>query len=140
MVNTQPIAMYDMMQTFADLLNTKAPANDGVTLLPLFTGNNKQKHHKYLYWEFPGKGGQVAVRIGDWKGIKSGLKKDTVTEWQLYNIIADSAEAHDVAAQHSQLIRKMKRIVKKAHTQPVKPEWDIYQKLDPALPQPKQAD
>jgi arylsulfatase A-like enzyme len=140
MVNAQPIAGYDMMQTFADLLNTKAPTNDGITLLPLFTGNSKQKHHKYLYWEFPGKGGQVAVRLGDWKGIKSGLKKDTVTQWQLYNIITDSAEAHDVAAQHPRLIRKMKRIVKKEHTQPVKPEWDIYQKLDPALPQSNQAD
>ncbi|MEJ7736911.1 MAG: hypothetical protein WKF97_05740 [Chitinophagaceae bacterium] len=39
---------------------------DGISFLSeLFGNNNWQKKHEYLYFEFPEKGGEVAIRLGD---------------------------------------------------------------------------
>jgi arylsulfatase A-like enzyme len=140
-VNTDPAILYDMMATFADILKVKVPKNDGVSMLPVITAaTGKYKQHKYFYWEFPGKGRQVAVRIGNWKGIRTGLLQNPNAPWQVYDIATDSAEAQDVAAQHPELVRKFKKIAHKAHTTPVKKEWDIYSSADPNAKQPKEAD
>jgi hypothetical protein len=104
------------------------------------SSTKKYKQHKYFYWEFPGKGRQVAVRIGRWKGVRTGLLQNPKAPWQVYDIIADSSETHDVAAQHPELVRKFKKIARKAHKTPVKKEWDIYRAADPNMKQPKEVD
>jgi len=139
-INTQPIIGYDLLQTFADILKVQAPKNDGVSLLPLFTDAASKGLHDYLYWEFPGKNGQVAVRIGDWKGIKTGTKLNPDTAWHVYNIITDSAETNDVAAQYPELIKQFNEVAKREHTPPAKKEWDVYLKPDPNAKPTKEAD
>jgi arylsulfatase A len=126
-VNDHVSATYDMLATFADLLNVKAPENDGISLLPTLLGDQKaQKQHEYLYWEYPEKGGQLAIRLGNWKAVKTGLLKNPATAWQLYDLASDPQEKSDVAGQHPEILNQAEAIVKKEHTTPVRTEWDIF--------------
>ena len=63
----------DLMPTFAELAGVDAPQNDGISFVPTLLGK-KQKEHEYLYWEFPGGKGWLAVRYGSWKGIVKNVK------------------------------------------------------------------
>jgi arylsulfatase A-like enzyme len=89
-VNNHISAQYDLMATLSEITGVKAWDNDGISFLPTLLGNdNKQKKHEYLYFEFPEKGGQVAVRFGDWKGVKSNMKKNKNASWEIYNLKTD---------------------------------------------------
>ena len=61
-------AFWDMMPTFCDILSsdiqTSAEALDGISLLPVLTGQKGQKEHDYLYFEFQEQNGKQAVRKG----------------------------------------------------------------------------
>lgn len=120
-------ATYDMMATFAELLNVSAPANDGLSLLPTILDKGKQQQHEFLYWEFSEKEGAVAVRTGNWKGVKRGLKKNKSATWELYDLSKDVAETADVATQHPEVLQRLDEIVKREHTTPVRKDWDLFQ-------------
>lgn len=107
---------YDFLATVADLTNQKTPPTDGISFLPELEGKSRQqKKHEYLYFEYPEKNGQLAIRMGDWKGVKTNLKKDPASPWQLFNLKTDRNETTDVAARHPELIKKFDAIVKKEH-------------------------
>ena len=117
---------YDMMETFAELLQIQAPHNDGLSLLPTLLGNSpKQKQRDYLYWEYPEKGGQLAVRMGNWKGVKTNMINNT-PPWQIYNLETDPKESVNLMDQHPELVKKFDEIVQREHTTPVRHEWDIF--------------
>jgi arylsulfatase A len=126
-VSDLPSVQYDMMATFADLLNVQAPKNDGISLLPTLLGNpEKQEKHPYLYWEYPASGGQAAIRTGDWKGVKTNLMKPGEHKWQLYNLKTDVEESRDVAAEHPEILAQLDEIVRKEHVAPVRREWVLF--------------
>jgi arylsulfatase len=52
----------------------------------------QQKKHAYLYWEFPGYGGQQAVRMGRWKGIIFHEQKGDTTI-KLFDLIMTSGNS-----------------------------------------------
>lgn len=117
---------YDLMETLAELVGTTAPANDGVSYLPTLLGkSNQQKKRDYIYFEFPEKAGQVAVRMGDWKGVKSNMKKDKKARWEIYNIKSDENETTDVATQHPTLAEKFEAIQKHEHSNAHIKEWEF---------------
>lgn len=120
---------YDMMETLVELTGTKAPSNDGISILPTLLGNTKaQKEHPYLYFEFPEKGGQVAIRIGQWKGIKSNMKKDKQARWEVYDLKNDEKETTDINVKHPDLVRQFEAILKKEHQPSHIREWEF---IDP---------
>lgn len=117
---------YDMMATFAAIAGIAAPENDGVSLLPEMTGQRgKQAQRPYIYFEYPEKGGQLAIRMGKWKGVKTGLKKDLHKPWELYDLSADPSETRNVAAQHPELLQQLDAIVKKEHRPAHIKEWEF---------------
>jgi arylsulfatase A-like enzyme len=117
---------FDMMATLADLTGVQAPPNDGLSLLPVLLGNNaQQQHHPYLYFEFPEKSGQVAVRLGNWKGVKSNMKTNKQAAWEIYNLADDGQEQHDVAAQHPELAGQFEAILQREHVQATLREWEF---------------
>lgn len=117
---------YDLMETLADLTGTTAPPNDGVSYLPtLLDNSSKQKQREYIYFEFPEKNGQVAVRMANWKGVKSNMKKDKLAKWEIYNMVSDENETTDVAAQHPELAEKFEAILKKEHHNSHIREWEF---------------
>ena len=120
---------YDFMATMAELAGQPLTQTDGVSFLAELVGNKKaQPPHAYLYFEYPENGGQVAIRLGDWKGVRTGVKTNKNARWQLYNLRTDRAETTDVALQHPEIIRQLEAILKKEHQHAHIQEWEF---LDP---------
>ncbi len=78
---------------------------DGINLLPTLTGGT-QPQRPYLYREFAGYGGQQSLRVGDWKGIRQGMKRGNL-EVELYNIRQDPNETDNVASAHPELVAQL---------------------------------
>jgi arylsulfatase A len=113
-----PIAFYDMLATFADVSGQTAPANtDGISFLPTLLGRAaEQKRHEFLYWEFSVGRGSQAIRMGEWKAIRSGLAQPGEPKLELYHLKTDPREAKDVAAQQPAIVEKILRIARAEHT------------------------
>lgn len=111
-------AFYDVMPTFNEIANVKTEAKtDGISFYNALTNSNKQKEHEYLYWEFSGYNGQVAVRMGKWKMIWKNIKKGNKGV-ELYDLEGDIKEEHNIMSQHPELLEKFFDIIKKEHTTP----------------------
>ncbi len=113
-------AFWDLMPTLAELTGAELPQGiDGISYLPTLLGQpEKQKKHEFLYWEFPGYGGQQAVRLGRWKGVRQGLmrrNKRNRLRIELYDLENDIGEQHDVADQHPEVVAKIRRIMEREH-------------------------
>ncbi|WP_443938030.1 arylsulfatase [Pedobacter sp. MW01-1-1] len=109
----------DMMPTFCDLLSLKTPKDvDGISILPTFLGQAQKVKHPYLYFEYPEYGGQQAIRIGNWKGLRLDMIKKGNSKWSLFDLSKDIQEQHDLADQHPEIIAQMKEISKKEHRTP----------------------
>lgn len=119
-------AQFDMMATFAAITGTKPNNTDGISLLPTLLGKNKdQKQRNYIYWEYPEKGGQLAIRMGDWKGVKVNLRKNLNNPWQIFNLKTDRNETTDIASEHPELTKRFDEIVKKEHQVSHLLEWEF---------------
>lgn len=119
-------AQYDLMATLAELTGQKAGNSDGISFLQTLLGNKtKQKKHDFLFFEFPEKGGQVAIRMGDWKGVRVDVRKNPQAVWQLFNLKTDRNETTDVAAQNPEIIKQMEVIQKREHQPAHIKEWEF---------------
>jgi len=109
-------AFYDVLPTVCDLAQIEAPEDiDGKSFLPTLLGNKNQDEHEFLYWEFPASGGQQAVRMGKWKGIRKNIFKDSLRV-QLYNLEEDIQELNDVSLENPEVVQKIESIFKQEHT------------------------
>ena len=116
----------DLLPTFARLAGAKLPADrtlDGQDLLPLLTGRpgarGKEAFFFYCYTHLQ------AVRNRRWKLVLPRPAKPPWTGWsarmvdavpapQLYDLQADPAEAHDVAAANPDVVVELMKLVEKA--------------------------
>lgn len=122
-------AQYDLMATLGELTKTKISNTDGLSFLPtLFGRPNHQKQHEYLYFEFPEKNGQVAVRMGKWKGVKSNMKKNPQAPWEIYDLEKDIAEKNNLAKTHPDLANRFEAIMKKEHMRSHINDWEFIDK------------
>ncbi len=117
-------AQYDFFATVADLTKQKPGDTDGISFLPTLLGK-KQKEHEYLYFEYPEKNGQLAIRMGNWKAVKTELKKNPANPWQLFDLSTDVNETTNLAAQHPEMLKIFDTIVKKEHEEPVLKNWQF---------------
>ena len=125
-VTSHVAAHYDVLATLVDVVKAKPVASDGISFLPTLLGKNKQqKKHEYLYWEYPEKNGQLAIRLGKWKGVKVGMKKNKAARWELYDLEKDESETTDLAAQYPKLVARFDEIVKKEHRPSHVPGWEF---------------
>jgi arylsulfatase len=110
-----PSVFYDYFATVCDILNVTPPYPiDGISYYPTLV-EKPQNNHDYLYWEFPSYGGQQAIRVGSWKGFKKDLFKGDAP-LQLYDLSKDPKELNDLAAAHPEIVKKMEKFLKEAHT------------------------
>ena len=113
--SNHPSAFYDYFATVSDIINKNTAYNiDGISYYPTLIGE-KQERHEYLYWEFPSYGGQQAIRIGQWKGIRKNLLRG-VSKLKLYNLNDDPKELIDLASSHPEIVLKMEMFLKEAHS------------------------
>ena len=104
----------DVMPTLAELAGVDPPEDiDGLSLVPTLLGEQlvgrKQAEHEFLYWEM---GGQVAVRMGNFKAVKPAKNKP----FELYDLGKDIEEKNNIAANHPDILEKMKKFAQQAHT------------------------
>ena len=113
-------AFWDMMPTFCDILSsdiqTSVEALDGISLLPVLTGQKGQKEHDYLYFEFQEQNGKQAVRKGPWKLIYQNIRGNK-PHYELYNLAADPSERHNVIDRFPDIVAELKEVMKEAHVE-----------------------
>ncbi|WP_375582848.1 arylsulfatase [Cyclobacterium xiamenense] len=113
---------YDLMPTLAEIAAVEAPFDsDGISFFPVLSGK-KQAAHPFLYWEFPSYGGQMAVRMGNWKALRLDIHAGD-SEWALFDLAADPLETQDLAAEHPEIIREIETIVATEHVPAANSRW-----------------
>jgi arylsulfatase A-like enzyme len=119
-------AFWDLLPTMAELVGVPAPKDtDGVSYLPALLGQAEQKKHDFLYWEYHSGGSAQAVRMGDWKAIRNGVKKNPAAPIELYDLKADPTESKDVAAQYPDIVAKAREIMTREHTPSAVKAWNF---------------
>ena len=119
--NDHQLAFYDLMPTFCEVAgienyverytnkNLEIDYFDGLSFAPTLLGEGEQEKHEFLYWEFH-ETDMMALRMGDWKlVVKNG-------NCELYDLVTDTHEDKNLAAQYPEIVEKMKEIIKREHT------------------------
>lgn len=111
----------DWMPTLLELIGaeTKAPAAiDGISIAPTLLGK-EQSRRPFLYREFSSYGGQQAVWMGKWKGVRRDMlkkgNKDPL-KIELYDLSADISESKDLAAKNPKVVARIRGLMEREHT------------------------
>ena len=97
-INSSPGHLIDLMATCLDVAGATYPATfaeqkitplEGLSLKPVFE-TGKRTGHAEIFWEHEG---NRAVRQGKWKLVAKHRQP-----WELYDVVADRSELHDLAA------------------------------------------
>ena len=124
-LRSQPGHLIDLMATAVDLAGAQYPADlngeritamQGVSLRPAFA-NLPLPRTEPLFWEHEG---NRAARDGQWKLVAKGPGG----KWELYDLLADRTETHDLASAEP---AKLKDLVAK---------WDAWAKRANVIPWP----
>lgn len=125
-VKDQICAAWDIFPTMCEISGLQKPADlDGISLLPLITGKGKQSEHKYLYWEFPEKGGQQAVRLNNWKGVRDSIRSGNM-KIKLFNLENDISENKDLSGQFPEIVKQIEEIMVFEHKKPEIDRFNIF--------------
>jgi arylsulfatase A-like enzyme len=110
-------AFHDVLPTMAELTGQPAPEGiDGISFLPTLLQHGKQTPHNYLYWEFHELNGRVAIRKGNWKGVRYEVAVDPISPLELYDLATDPKEERDIASQHPRVVAELDGLLKKARS------------------------
>ena len=98
-----PHQLVDVLPTLLDAAGASYPTSRGAVVVPPAEGrsmlpglNGAAAESTDLFWEHEG---NSAVRSGEWK-----LVRKHAGDWELYAIESDRAEAHDLAAEHPDVV------------------------------------
>lgn len=111
-------AFWDFLPTCAELAGVEVGEGlDGISFVPTLLGmTDTQKEHGHLYWEFHEQGKKVAVRYGDWKGLRLNVKKNPQGPIELYNLNLDVGETRDVAGENPKVVARMNELMGSSRT------------------------
>ena len=90
---------------------------DGISIAPTLLGR-RQLPRAFLYREFPSYGGQQAVWIGRFKGVRQRMQRKTnptPLKIELYDLNADISESRDVAAEHPDVVAQVRKLMAEQH-------------------------
>lgn len=125
-VTGQVGAFWDVAPTLCELAGAKAPPEtDGLSLVPTLLGTGEQRQHEFYYWEYHSQGGAQAVRMGDWKGVRTKIRQVKNAPVQLYDLAKDPGETTDVAGRHPEVVAKIKQVMKSQRTESDNPKWVV---------------
>lgn len=107
----------DWLPTLMEMIgsdNATPPGLDGRSFAAVLRGENVPERD-FLYREFTGYGGQQAVWLGSrWKGIRTELKRGKNKpdlKIQLYDLIEDPSEKHDVSAENPEVVARIEALM-----------------------------
>lgn len=99
----------DIYPTIVDILNLSIPDQveplDGISLVPLLDGRMKERPSPIGFWA---RGGGLAWNDNRYKLIQNTSDKSAPDKWGLYDITVDISERHDLAAEHPEIVDRMK--------------------------------
>ena len=101
---------------------TASEETDGISFLPSLINSDAQEKHDFMYWEFPSYGGQQAVRMGNWKGIRKDILKGNM-QIELYDLKNDPRETMDVSTDFPEIADQIKEIMKNEHKEAAIPRF-----------------
>ncbi|MBR8535156.1 arylsulfatase [Carboxylicivirga sediminis] len=120
-------AFWDVLPTLCDIGGVEKPEDtDGISFLPELMGE-QQEVHQYLYWEYPEYGGQLAVRLGNFKAICKNVRKENNTQFELYNLELDPQEQNNIAASHPEILVQVGQILNDEHIESWNNRWKFMQ-------------
>ena len=132
-INAQPVIQLDLLPTALTAAGVTIKTDwkiDGTNLLPYLTGKQTGAPHASLYWRF---GPQLALRMGDWKIVKSvgaGVSaensragKATTDGVQLYNLSQDIGEKENLAEKNPDKVLELVAAWEKYNRQMIDPLW-----------------
>lgn len=113
-------AFWDWLPTLAEIGGAKVPSKteiDGISMVPLLTGKgDRQKTHKYLYWEFTEGKPRKAVRAGKWKAIRTYASDgETLVKSELFDLENDVGETTNLAETYPEKAQELERMMDAAH-------------------------
>ncbi|MHC4495795.1 MAG: sulfatase-like hydrolase/transferase [Planctomycetota bacterium] len=90
-------AFWDFLPTCCELVGVEAPEGiDGISMVSTLLGESRrQKKHEVLYWEFHEQGKKLAVRMGNWKGVRLNVAKKPDGPIELYDLRDDIGERNN---------------------------------------------
>jgi arylsulfatase A len=113
-VNDSPGYFADWFPTLCDAVGFAKPEGlDGESLWPAITGGKIVARTKPMVWVFPEYTGQIAVRIGDKKAVRQGLKTKKPGAWEVYDLAKDWSEKNDIAASSAEVIQQAEEVLKR---------------------------
>jgi arylsulfatase A-like enzyme len=132
-VYEHPVIALDILPTACSVAGMAQPVGlDGVDLLPRLMGDVDSPPHAALYWRF---GPQKAIRRGSWKLVDwRDFTTKTNSGWQLYDLVSDVGEQHDLAATHPQLVAELSQAWNDWDAKNVAPRWHGSPTEDPTSP------
>jgi arylsulfatase A-like enzyme len=100
-----PSAFWDLLPTFAELAGVRAPAVDGVSVVPTLLGQEvRQTARDTLYWEAAP---QQAVRQGDWKAYRPAPGQPV----ELYDLSKDIGETTNLANSEPAVAARLEQLM-----------------------------
>ena len=120
-VSNKMIGFEDWLVTLHNMIDAKTP------LTAKHDGHNQVAHllgqchlrRPPLYREFSGYGGQQAVWMGKWKGIRQKMlrkgKDHDPLKIELYDLSVDLSESKDLASKHPDIVEKIRKMMKDQH-------------------------
>ncbi|MFO0884980.1 MAG: arylsulfatase [Pirellulales bacterium] len=122
-VSTRVTGFEDWLPTLMEMAGRtgKLPVEcDGISFVATLQGK-EQPQRPFLYRESPGYGGQQAVRMGNWKGIRRNLnpgakaKETAPGKLELYDLSQDPNEQKDLAEEHPEIVARILELMQKEH-------------------------
>jgi arylsulfatase A-like enzyme len=99
-------AGWDFLPTAAELALAKPPEKTGgISVLPTLLDRAQTNRHEFFYWESRENGFRQAVRVADWKGIRTELNGPL----ELYNLKTDIGEKRNVAGKNPDAVAKVEK-------------------------------
>lgn len=107
----------DWLPTFCELAGADVPSDrpiDGISLVPLLTGQVEQTHHPFVYhtWDryHPDANKRWSISDDRWK-LLCQVRSDTSpsrSQWRLFDLLADPGETVNVAKQHPEEVERLR--------------------------------
>lgn len=120
-VSNKMIGFEDWLVTLHNIIDAKSPLtakHDGHDQVAHLLGKCHLRRPP-LYREFSGYGGQQAVWMGRWKGIRQKMlrkgKNHDPLKIELYDLAADLSETKDLASKHPDIVEKIKKMMMDQH-------------------------